>query len=192
MSLITEWSKALSLNARCPSSLIVCPDGRVVYGIGTECSVYVVNWRPALIAEWCKALPLNARCLSLVRACPDGRVVLKSLPLNAQCLSSLGACPDSRVVLGIATECSVSIITEGLPWWPSGLKHWHWMFGVCRHWRPALMVEWSKALQLNAQCQALQWKARCLSSPRAEWSKTSPLLAWCPSPLRLCPDSGVV
>ena len=100
------------------------------------------HWGPALKAMWCMALPLTARCLSPLRACPDG-----------------------RVVYGIATDCSLSLTTEGLPWWPCGLWHCHWLLAVSHHWGPALMAVWSMALQLTARCL---------------------------SPLRACPDGRVV
>ena len=66
------------------------------------------------MAVWSKILPLTATCLSPLRACPLA-VRSKVLPLIASCLPPLKACPDGRVVEGVATDCSLSLATEGLP-----------------------------------------------------------------------------
>ena len=88
-----------------------------------------------------------------------------ALPLISHYISPLRACPDGLVVLGIVTDCLLSLTTEGLPWWPRGLMHCHWLLAVSHHWGPVLMAEWSNALWLTACCL---------------------------SPLRACPDGCVV
>ena len=39
----------------------------------------------------------------------------KALTLTARCLSPLRACPDGHVVSEAASDCSLSLTTEGLP-----------------------------------------------------------------------------
>ena len=43
------------------------------------------------------------------------------------------ACSDGWVVFGIATDCSLYFNIDGLPWWPSGLWHCHWLPAVSHH-----------------------------------------------------------
>ena len=59
---------------------------------------------------------------------------------------------NGQAVVGVATDCLLSLTTGGLPWWPSGLEHCHWLLAVSHHWGPALMAKWSKALPLTACC----------------------------------------
>ena len=163
-ALMAVWSTALPLTVSCLSPLRACPDGRVVYGAATDCKLSLTteglpwwlcglrrchwllavshHWGPALMAVWSTALPLTVSCLSPLRACPDG-----------------------RVVYGAATDCELSLTTEGLPWWPCGIRRCHWLLAVSHHWRPALMAVWYTALPLTVSCL---------------------------SPLRACPDGSVV
>ena len=214
---MAEWSTALPLTAHCLSPLRACPDGWVVYGIATDCSLSLTteglpwglsglrrchwlltvfhhwglsdlrlchwlltvshHWGPALRAEWSKALPLTAHC-------PP--------PLKGF--------PNSWVVYCVATDCWLSLTTEGLPWWLSGLQHCHWLITVSHHWGPALVAEWSKALPLTAQSlttEGLPWWLCGLRSCHwllaashhwglalmAEWSKVLLLTACYLSPL---------
>ena len=147
----------------CLSPLKAFPDGWVVVGVATDYSLSLTSaglpwWQsgrrcchrlltvshlcgPALMVEWSKVLLLIACCLTPLRACPDGWVV-KVLPQTVCCLSPLRACPGGWVVVGVATDCSLSLTSEGLPWWQSGLRCCYRLFAVSHLWGPALMAEW--------------------------------------------------
>ena len=158
---MAEWSIALPLTARCLSPLRVCPDGQVVFSIVTDCSLPLNteglpwwpsglrhchwllavshHWGPTLMAEWSIALSLTAHCLSTLKVCLDG-----------------------QVVYSIATDCSLPLNTEGMPWWPSGLMRCHWLLPVIHQLRD--LPWWLSGVR------HFNWLARCLSL------------------LRICPD----
>ena len=129
LALMAVWSNALPLTACCLSPLRARPDDWVVWGIATDCSLSLTTegppwWMPGLMCcHW--LLAVSHRWEPALMA-----VWSNALPLTACCLSSLRACPDGRVVWGVATDCSPSLITEGLPWWPCGLRRCHWLLAV--------------------------------------------------------------
>ena len=150
-ALMAVWSKALPLIARCLSPLRCLP----WWPCGLRRCYWLLavshHWGPALMAMW------SGRCHWLLAVSLRWGPALmamwsNALPLTACCLSSVRAYPDGRVVWGVVTDCSLSLITEGLPWWLSGLRHCHWLLAASRHWGPTLMTEWSKALPLTARC----------------------------------------
>ena len=181
---LPRWSSGLR---RCYWLLAVltdwaCPDGRVVYGVATDCSLSSPTG-PAPMVEWSTALLLIARCphqLGLLRwssglrrcywllavltdwVCPDGRVVYGVATDCSLCLTDW-ACPDGRVVYGVATDCSLSS--------PTG---------------PAPMVEWSKALLLTARCPHRLGLPRWPSGLRRCYWLLAVLTNWA------CPDGRVV
>ena len=182
---MAEWSTALPLTAHCLSPLRACPDGWVVYGFATDCSLSLTteglplglsdlrhcHWLLSLTTE---GLPWGLsdlrHCHWLLTASHHWGASLiaewsTALPLTADFLSPLRDCPDGWVVYSVATDCSLSLTTEGLPWWLSCLRCCHWLLTVSHHWGPALMAVWSKVLPLTASCL---------------------------SPLRACPNGWVV
>ena len=141
---MVKWSRALQLTSFYLSPLRVFPDGQV-----TDFSVSLTteglpwwssglrhcnwlpsishHWGPSLMVKWSRALQLTSLYLSPMRAFPDG-----------------------QVAKGIATDFSLSLTNEGLPWWSSGLGHCNWLPSISHHWGPSLMVKWSRALQLTS------------------------------------------
>ena len=122
------WFKALPQTARCLASLKGLPWWPS--GLRRCHSLLAVShhWGSALMAEWSKALSLTAGCLA-------------PLPCLMQ--------KKSHLAFGF-----VCIAQASFPWWPRGLRRFHWLLAVSHHWGSALIAEWSEALPLIAGCLA--------------------------------------
>ena len=146
-ALMAEWSEALPLTAGCFAPLPCLVQKKSHLAFGFVCIAHASlpwwpsglrrfhwllavshHWGSALMAEWSEAFPLTARCLA-------------SLP----CL----VLKKSHLAFGF-----VCIAHASLPWWPRGLRRFHWLLAVSHHWGSALMAEWSEALPLIARCLA--------------------------------------
>ena len=77
-------------------------------------------------------------------------------------------------------------ITTGLPRWPGGLGHCHWLLDALTS-GAALMAVWFKALSPTARHPSPLGPALM-----AVWSKALPPTSRRPSPLSACPDGCVV
>ena len=128
---MAEWSKALTRPASCLSQLRACPDGRVVLGVDTTCSLFFTaeglswwpcclrcwhwllavshSWGPVLMAMLSKVLALTASCLSLLRPSLMAGWS-KALTLFARCLSVL------RPGLMVEWSKAFHVVSFKLPW----------------------------------------------------------------------------
>ena len=100
----------------------VCPDGRMVWGVSTDCSLSRITKGSAMMAEGSKALPLTAGCLA-------------PLPCLVQ--------KKSHLAFGF--NC---IAHAGLPW--CGSRRCPWLLVISHHWGSVLIAKWSEALPLTA------------------------------------------
>ena len=142
-----------------------CPDGRVVWCIAPGCSLSNCQTGAALMAEWSGIMRLAVRCriarLGLLWlpsglvycawlftvelpdwGCPDGRVVWCIAPgcSLSNCQAGAALMAEWSGVLRLAAHCRIARL--GLPWWPSGLGHFAWLY----------TAEWSITLSLTARC----------------------------------------
>ena len=180
------WSRELPASARCLLQLGVCPKSPVVKGVACECSMSPtfggLPQEPSGLGSCQRVLAVSYHWGSAPRAQWS-----RELPASARCLLPLGVCPKSPVVKGVASECSLSPTTGGLPQEPSGLGSCQRVLAGSYHWGSAPRAQWSRELPASASC-LYQWG----SAPRAQWSRELPASSSWLLPLGVCPKSPAV